>query len=301
MQPVPPETVEIKFGRLVDDETNKNTVLMRFSFLKYHNVKYGSVSDPSQYDYYVGLDQIVPDPRPSEHDSIRFDSDSESDSDSDSDATRFWKRNQNRDSGLGIRKFALCNGKYKVEKETILNIRKCVSRYKEEVFLDRTEQILKIIKSIPEDGNCYFKNGVLHPLMSLANEKELSTENNEDFLCGICHEQITRGESVCEYACLHMFHTGCAKKWENAQKRQLGRLGETTCPTCRAAGGCKQKYLRDEDGDKGGGGGGMVNDVICNPKGSRFDSWVAHRFLVSGLPKIPIPVSLFLSSRVAIA
>jgi hypothetical protein len=42
--------------------------------------------------------------------------------------------------------------------------------------------------------------------------------------CSICLEEFSRGETVCELPCKHIFHDACVREW-------LRR--EATCPVCR--------------------------------------------------------------------
>jgi hypothetical protein len=51
-----------------------------------------------------------------------------------------------------------------------------------------------------------------------------SSDVQRETKCSICLEEFTRGESVCELPCKHIFHDACVREW-------LKR--EPTCPVCR--------------------------------------------------------------------
>jgi hypothetical protein len=55
--------------------------------------------------------------------------------------------------------------------------------------------------------------------------------------CSICLEEFTRGESVCELPCKHIFHDACVREW-------LKR--EATCPVCRKVLGPKPARHTEE-------------------------------------------------------
>uniref|UniRef100_T1J5P5 Mitogen-activated protein kinase kinase kinase n=1 Tax=Strigamia maritima TaxID=126957 RepID=T1J5P5_STRMM len=72
---------------------------------------------------------------------------------------------------------------------------------------------------------------VVDEKMQLEMEK-LSTLENEDDLCSICHFPMTEEESliICENGCKNKFHHKCVEIWSNVCKREKECID---CPLCR--------------------------------------------------------------------
>lgn len=49
--------------------------------------------------------------------------------------------------------------------------------------------------------------------------------NNNETMCSICMEVLTRDESVMRLQCEHMFHADCVRQWVQTKNQ---------CPLCRA-------------------------------------------------------------------